>query len=235
MNRFDEKHEILAIIPARGGSKGIPRKNIKELCGKPLIAYSIEVALKSKWINRVIVSTEDEEIAEISQNCGAEVPFLRPAELAQDHSNMAEAVDHTMMRLRENGYHPHVLVILYPTHPFRSLALLDFLLNKAVNGYNQVITVKIVTHNPCSLFKRTEDARLIPLLKDQTLDAPPSSLSFFRNYGLFQSTTFGGQDKNYLHIIKNPISLLDIDTPEDFYMAEEVIKNNLFDFIQEEG
>ncbi|MBW1723549.1 MAG: hypothetical protein JRH13_15900, partial [Deltaproteobacteria bacterium] len=76
------KPEVLAIIPARGGSKGLPRKNIRDLCGKPLIAYSIEVALRAKLIDRVVVSTEDEEIAEISESFGAEVPFLRPKEMA---------------------------------------------------------------------------------------------------------------------------------------------------------
>jgi CMP-N-acetylneuraminic acid synthetase len=82
--------KVLAIIPARGGSKGIPRKNIRDLCGKPLIAYSIEAAIKSRLINRVIVSTDDEEIAEISKSFGAEVPFMRPVCLAEDRSEQAQ-------------------------------------------------------------------------------------------------------------------------------------------------
>jgi CMP-N,N'-diacetyllegionaminic acid synthase len=89
---LNEKPETIAIIPARGGSKGIPRKNIVDLCGKPLIAYAIEAALKSDMITRVVVSTDDEGIAEISTAYGAEVPFLRPKEMALDRSSIGDAI-----------------------------------------------------------------------------------------------------------------------------------------------
>jgi CMP-N-acetylneuraminic acid synthetase len=93
-----EKPEVIAIIPARGGSKGIPRKNIVDLCGKPLVAYSILAARHAELIDRVVVSTEDEEIAEVAKAWGAEVPFLRPKELAKDTSGIGEAISYTVSR-----------------------------------------------------------------------------------------------------------------------------------------
>ena len=109
---------IVAIIPARGGSKGIPRKNIKELDGKPLIAYIIETALKVEELDRVIVSTEDEEIAEIAKKCGAEVPFIRPEELAKDETPTLPVLQHTVKYLEEKeSYRPDIIVLLYATSP----------------------------------------------------------------------------------------------------------------------
>ena len=116
-----KKPEIVAIIPARGGSKGIPRKNIRDLCGKPLVAYSIEVALKAKKIDRVIVSTDDEEIAEISRSFGAEVPFLRPPELAVDSTTTIDVLVHLVETLKslDNLKFTH-LTLLQPTSPLRN-------------------------------------------------------------------------------------------------------------------
>ena len=92
---------LLAVITARGGSKGVPRKNVLELCGKPLIAWTIEAAQKSNYIDRLIVSTEDEEIADISRSYGADVPFIRPAELAMDDTPGIEPVLHALDLLPE--------------------------------------------------------------------------------------------------------------------------------------
>jgi CMP-N,N'-diacetyllegionaminic acid synthase len=112
---------LLALIPARGGSKGIPRKNISELCGKPLIAWSIEEAQKSNYIDRLIVSTEDEEIADISRSYGAEVPFLRPAELSRDETPGMDPVLHTLEQLP--GY--DWVLLLQPTSPLRTAEDID--------------------------------------------------------------------------------------------------------------
>ena len=109
---------IVAIIPARGGSKGIPKKNIKELCGKPLIAYIIETALKVKELDRVIVSTEDKEIAEIAKKYGAEVPFIRPEELAEDETPTLPVLQHAVKYLeKKEKYRPDLVVLLYATSP----------------------------------------------------------------------------------------------------------------------
>lgn len=117
---------ILAIIPARGGSKGIPRKNIKSLCGKPLIAWTIEEARKSKYITRMIVSTDDPEIAGAAKAYGAEVPFLRPAAISQDLSTDAEFLLHALDWLKEKeNYEPEIVLRLPPTSPLRTGAEID--------------------------------------------------------------------------------------------------------------
>ncbi|MBN1843441.1 MAG: acylneuraminate cytidylyltransferase family protein [Deltaproteobacteria bacterium] len=231
MNFFSqEQPEVLAIIPARGGSKGLPRKNIRDLCGKPLIAYSIEVALKSKLIDRVVVSTEDAEIAEISKHYGAEVPFLRPKEMAQDKSSVGDGINFTVSKLRDDGYFPGVLVTLYPTHPFRTSRLLELLVGKALNGYSPVNTVRLITHTKLSIFSRNGDGGIVPILNSRTLNGSGTRKSFFRSYGLFLGTNYRSFEKAYLHVIKDPVSLIDIDTLPDLFLAEEVIKQGLFDF-----
>lgn len=118
--------EVLAIIQARGGSKGIPKKNIKILAGKPLIAWTIEEAKKSKLLTRLIVSTDDEEIAQIAKQYGAEVPFMRPAEFAQDLSTSLDVNLHALEWLEKNeNYIPDAVVMLPPTTPLRLVADID--------------------------------------------------------------------------------------------------------------
>jgi YrbI family 3-deoxy-D-manno-octulosonate 8-phosphate phosphatase len=118
--------EILALIPARGGSKGIPRKNIRSFAGYPLIAWSIAAAKQSRLITRVIVSTDDAEIAAVARECGAETPFLRPAKFAQDTTTDLPVFEHALQWLEENeGYRPDMIVQLRPTSPIRPKNLLD--------------------------------------------------------------------------------------------------------------
>jgi CMP-N-acetylneuraminic acid synthetase len=118
--------EVLALIPARGGSKSIPRKNLLNVSGKPLVAYSIEQALASAFITRTIVSTDDREIADVARTWGAEVPFMRPAELAQDLSPDVDVFRHALEWLRENqGYACDIVVHLRPTGPVRKVELID--------------------------------------------------------------------------------------------------------------
>jgi N-acylneuraminate cytidylyltransferase len=118
--------EILALIPARGGSKGIPRKNIRDFAGYPLIAWSIAAGLQSELVTRVIVSTDDGEIAAVAREFGAETPFLRPAEFAQDNTTDLPVFEHALAWLKENeGYVPDVVVQLRPTSPIRPRGLVD--------------------------------------------------------------------------------------------------------------
>jgi CMP-N-acetylneuraminic acid synthetase len=227
-----EKPEVLAIIPARGGSRGIPRKNIVDLCGKPLIAYTIDAALKSTAITRVVVSTEDEEIAEISKQYGAEVPFLRPKELAEDRSSIGDAVTYSVRRLSEDGFVPDIVVELYPTHLFRNPRLIDFLISKSSEGYRTVKTVRPIQLSPMSLFSMNGDDSLVPLLTPDTNGDRGQSSIFFRSYGLF----IGANRKAphpfgiYLHRVTDPISLIDIDSYADLHMAKEIIRRKLFAF-----
>lgn len=116
----------LAVIPARGGSKGIPGKNIRELCGKPLIAWSIEAALMSDSVDRVVVSTDCGEIARVAREYGAETPFLRPANLSDDTATTESALLHCLSSLKQNeGYSPDYVVLLQPTSPIRSVDSVD--------------------------------------------------------------------------------------------------------------
>jgi YrbI family 3-deoxy-D-manno-octulosonate 8-phosphate phosphatase len=120
------KPEILSIIPARGGSKGIPRKNIRNFAGHPLIAWSIAAAKQSEFVTRTIVSTDDEEIATIARACGADSPFLRPAELARDETTDLPVFAHALQWLAEHeNYHPEAVVQLRPTSPIRPRTCVD--------------------------------------------------------------------------------------------------------------
>lgn len=122
---------ILAIVPARGGSKGIPRKNILPINGKPLIAYTIEAAKGSKYINKTVVSTDDKEIADISKKFGAEIPCLRPSELADDNSSTIDCIIHMVKFLQEKqNYFPDYVCILQCTSPLRNYSDIDGALEK---------------------------------------------------------------------------------------------------------
>ena len=117
---------FLGIIPARGGSKGIRNKNIRAFAGKPLIAYAIDAAKKSRYLSRTVVSTESEEIARVAKEYGAEVPFLRPKELAEDTSKVFDAIAHLLEKLKtDEGYAPDYIVLLQPTSPLRTAKDID--------------------------------------------------------------------------------------------------------------
>jgi len=110
----------LAVIPARGGSKRIPRKNIKLFCGKPMIAWSIEAAQQSGCFDQIVVSTDDDEIADVARQCGAQVPFVRPAELSDDHTGTSVVVAHAIDWFEARGKQPEQVCCLYATAPFVS-------------------------------------------------------------------------------------------------------------------
>ena len=124
-------NNAIAIIPARGGSKRIPKKNIKDFFGKPLIAYSIEVAQKSKLFKKVIVSTDDKEIASIAKKYGADVPFVRPAELSDDYTGTGDVVNHAIEYLESNGESYEYICTIYATAPFLQVKYL-------VEGYEKL-------------------------------------------------------------------------------------------------
>ncbi|MDA3616037.1 acylneuraminate cytidylyltransferase family protein [Polluticaenibacter yanchengensis] len=146
------KPEVLAIIPARGGSKGLPRKNVLPLLGHPLIAYSIKAALESSVVTRTIVSTDDSEIADVSKKYGAELPFIRPAEFAQDLSTDLEVFKHAIQWLKENeNYVPDYIVQLRPTSPVRPKGIIDTCFNKMKD--NQGDSLRILTDSPLTPYK----------------------------------------------------------------------------------
>lgn len=220
-----KKPEVIAIIPARGGSKGIPRKNIAELAGKPLVAYSVLAARHAKLVDRVVVSTEDEEIAEIATAWGAEVPFLRPKEFATDTSSLHDAIFYTISRLGRGG---RVYVHLYPTSPFRTPAFIDEMLNILFSGYSSVSTVKRLQLDPQLLFIAESDQKLTNILAGP--DSIPSWKTYYRQYPLFKAHFNGSKGKHYFHTVTDKCMLIDIDQPADLLWAESVIKAGLFNF-----
>lgn len=161
------KKKILALILARGGSKGIPGKNIKKLSGKPLISYTIEAAKKSKYINKIVVSTDDDEIAKVASDCGAEVPFIRPDKLATDTARSNDAIIHALDFLKEKeNYKPDYLINLQPTSPLRksediNKAIGTFIRNK--DNYESLISVCESFENPFWM-QKIEDGKLTSLM-----------------------------------------------------------------------
>ena len=166
--------EVLALIPARGGSKGIPRKNIKDLGDHPLIAYSIAAGLSSKLVTRTIVTTDDEEIARIARDYGAEVPFFRPEEFARDDTRDLPVFQHVLAWLQENEeYQPDVVVQLRPTSPFRSPELVDeaiqiLLDNPQANSVRGIVPSK---QNPYKMWQVQDDGQMSPLLDTEFIEA----------------------------------------------------------------
>lgn len=160
-------NKILAIIPARGGSKKVPHKNIKLLAGKPLIAYSIEVALKSKHIDKTIVSTEDKKIAEISEKFGAEV-VERPMEFAKDESPTIDAIMHTIQHFEEKGEYFDIIVLIEPTSPLRKENDLDNAIKifiENINNADSLISVgEVQLENPY-ITKKIENDYVKPLIE----------------------------------------------------------------------
>jgi CMP-N,N'-diacetyllegionaminic acid synthase len=156
---------VLAVIPARGGSKGVPRKNVRPVCGKPLIAYTIEAALAAADVlHRVIVSTDDQEIADVALALGAEVPFLRPAELSGDRVPMVPVLQHAV-RFAEQGERDRYawVCLLQPTEPFRTAAdIREALRLGRRGGCDSVISVVQVFAVHPMLMKRIEEGRLVP-------------------------------------------------------------------------
>lgn len=167
MGKITKKPSIIAIIPARGGSKGIRRKNTRFLGGKPLLAHTIEVALDSKLIDRVIVSTEDEEIAEVSKRHGAEV-MERPEELARDDSPTFDAIMQVINSLSEKGEHFDIIVLLEPTSPLRKDNDLDNAIKLFIENIDKADSLvslgEVHMENP-HIVKKVEDGLVKPLIK----------------------------------------------------------------------
>lgn len=142
---------VLGLIPARGGSKGVPRKNIRVLGGKPLLQYTAEAALSARSLTRVVLSTEDDEIAQVGRRCGLDVPFMRPLELARDDSPTLPVVQHALQQLASAGDQYDAVCLLQPTNPLRAAGDIDAcVVLLETSGADTVISVRPVpaAHNP---------------------------------------------------------------------------------------
>jgi len=224
----------LGLITARKGSKRLLGKNIKLLCGKPLIAYTIEAALASSHLDRVIVSTEDEKITSIARQWGAEVPFRRPDELATDDARSGDVMVHAIEWLSEHeSYLPDALVLLQPTCPLRTGRHID----EAIELYEArqadcIVAVSEPEHHPYWMKTMDRDGQLMPLMEvdlrryhqKQTLPQVWASNSSIyvvqRAFFLAGRNMYGG--RTYGYVMPRSESL-DIDTPWDFHMANLIM------------
>ncbi|MBT3321052.1 MAG: acylneuraminate cytidylyltransferase [Anaerolineae bacterium] len=240
--------EILAIIPARGGSKGIPRKNIRNFAGYPLIAYSIAAGLKSELVTRVIVSTDDDEIAEVSREFGAETPYIRPSVFAEDNTTDLPVFEHALKWLAENeNYHPDMVVQLRPTSPIRPVGCVDdairiLLDNPEVDSVRGVVPAG---QNPHKMWRLPdgENAAMQNLLDvdgiAEPFNAPRQSLppiywqtghiDAIRSRVIVAQKSMTG--KNIFPLMIDPDYTVDIDNLSDWARYEWLVKFSDLDFV----
>lgn len=226
--------KVLGLIPARGGSKGVPRKNIRLLAGKPLLAYTAEAALAAKRLTRVILSTEDEEIAEVGRNCGIEVPFLRPAELAQDATPTLPVVQHVVQLLEMQGEHFDAICLLQPTNPLRRAADIDGCIELMESTEADTVFTMLAVpaeHNPHWVYFRNADGSLhlstgeaTPIPRRQSL--PPafhregSVYVTRRDVLMLRNSLYGERVLGYE---LDPTLSVNIDTLADWAKAEQLL------------
>jgi CMP-N-acetylneuraminic acid synthetase len=229
---------ILGLIPARGGSSGIPRKNIVLLSGRPLLAYTCEAALGSRSLTRVALSTDDEEIAQVGRECGVEVPFRRPAELAQADSSSLAVAEHAVLWLGEReGWHADVLVLLQPTSPLRQARHIDEALEQMASaGADSVVSVVVVPHRFSPyLVMRREDGGLrefwpepVPFDRFRRQELPPlyapngPAILGSQTRTLFECQSFYG--RRLVPYVMSDEDSIDIDTPFDLEFAEWILE-----------
>lgn len=224
---------MIAIIPARGGSKGLPGKNIRLLNGKPLIAYAIEAALKAKHIDRVIISTDDEEIARVAVQYGAELPFMRPEELASDTAMAVDNYIYTIGRLeKESGKTIEAFVVLQPTSPLRIAEDID----GAIELFEQKKADSVISYtqeaHPISWHKYLDDeGRFVDILDANIKNRQDNRISYYPNGAVyvFRTSMIRNRkyytEKSYAYIMPRTRSV-DIDFIEDFEYAEFLLKRS---------
>lgn len=239
------KLQVLAVIPARGGSKGVPRKNIRPLAGRPLIAWMIDAAKGSRYVTRVVVSTDDDEIASVAREEGAEVPFLRPKEIAEDMSTDVEFLTHTLDMLRETeGYTPDIVLRLPPTSPLATSDHIDMgietlLADESLDAVRPIIEAP---KHPYKFWKISEDRKTLQpfLSKEFTgFDEPHNlprqlfpkvhmhtgAMDVMRPRTVLELKSTSGNRLGYFHM--EPEASVNIDSLLDFEIAEQLMKKRL--------
>lgn len=235
---------MIAFIPARGGSKGLPRKNIKILGNRPLIAYTITAALNSRYIDRVVVTTDDEEIAKIAKEYGAEIPFIRPSKLAQDHSRAQDVYLHAAEFMRDNyGSNIEKFIILLPTVPFRTERHID----SAIETFNKLkaetlVSIKRIETPVTWLLKADERGKIINAgfdaenasgnRQENKIYYVPNGAIYILDYELLktQGTYYSDNTVGFLMSEKDSI---DIDTMDDFEYAEFELQRRILGIIND--
>jgi CMP-N,N'-diacetyllegionaminic acid synthase len=233
----DVTGEVLALIPARGGSKGIPRKNIMNVGGKPLIAWSIQQAIQSTRITRVVVSTDDAEIASVARECGAEVPFIRPAEYADDMSPDIDVFRHALGFLADrDSYQPELVVHLRPTGPARRVPDIDLAIDLLHEHplADSVRAVSVAHQSPYKMWEVQDDGTMEPVLRLRGMTdcqsqprqlLPPvywqnGYVDVLRPRAVFEKNSMWG-DTVLPFVVKT--RLFDLDYPEDIGPMEEAL------------
>lgn len=227
---------IVAIIPARGGSKGIPRKNIVSLGGKPLLAWSIAAALDCPEIGRTVVSTDDEEIAAVARQYGAEVPFMRPSELARDDTVDYPVFHHALTWLRDNeGYTPELVVHLRPTSPFRRSGLIGEALSH-LERHPDADCLRTISEAPLTPYKmwRKDGDYMRPFAQIEGVesynmprqDLPPvywhnGVLDVIRARTILEQGSISGS--RIIHLEMADTDVVDIDNRQDLIRAEAIL------------
>ena len=224
-----DRVKILGLIPARGGSKGILRKNIKVIAGKPLIAWTIEAALRSRFLDAVIVSTDDEEIATVARQCGAQVPFMRPAALADDFTPGLDPVFHALSKLPEFDS----VLLLQPTSPLRTTDDIDSCIDMAKkNSAPCVVSVSEPDVHPYWVYRLNDDQTMRALVEtheavNRRQDLPlvyalNGALYFANSLWLTRQQKFM-TDETAAYVM-SPERSIDIDTPLDWKLAELLLR-----------
>ena len=236
--------EVLALIPARGGSKSIPRKNIESFAGRPLIAYSVAAGLAARRVDRVVVSTDDEAIAAIARRYGAETPFLRPAQYSQDETPDLPVFRHALQWLAEHeGYLPEVIVQLRPTSPFRRVRHIDRAVELLLERpeADAVRTVCIPFQNPFKMWRIDADGFMRPLMNvgsPEPYNMPRQALpDVYWQTGyvdaawsktILEKNSMTGE--KILPLIIGPEEWVDIDSPDDWRRAERLLESGEITF-----
>ena len=222
---------MIAFIPARGGSKGVPGKNIKEICGKPLIAWTIEAALKAEGVDRVIVTTDDEDIARVAREYGAEVPFMRPAELSSDTASAIDVYIHaTEFVMNETGNQIEKFMVLLPTVPLRNETHIDEAIAQFVADEATTLISFAEAEVPASWYHTTdENGRVhnagfgqgITMTNRQNNETyiVPNGAIYILDYELLKTKRTYYCDNTVAYIMKREESI-DIDYPIDFEFAQ---------------
>lgn len=236
--------EVLAIVPARGGSKSIPRKNIRPFAGHPLIAYSIAAGLAAEEVGRVLVSTDDEEIASVARRYGAETPFLRPPEFSQDSTPDLPVFQHALHWLAENeGYQPDIVIQLRPTSPLRRVWHIDQAVCRLLERpeADAVRTVCVPFQNPYKMWRIGPDGRMRPLMETEfrePYNMPRQALpEVYWQTGYVDAAwtdTILGKDSmtgDYiLPLVIDPSEWIDIDSPDDWRRAARLLESGELSF-----
>lgn len=241
------KPEVLAIIPARGGSKGIPRKNIRSFAGYPLIAYSIAAGLQSELVTRTIISTDDDEIAEVARQWGAETPFMRPAEFARDNTTDFPVFEHALTWLADHeNYHPDVVVQLRPTTPVRPLHCVDDAVRMLLDhpGADSVRGVVEAGQNPFKMWRLDPAThQMRPLVGvdgiKEAYNAPRQQLpavhwqtghiDAIRPRTILEKKSMSGD--LILGLVIDPSFTVDIDTPADWIQYEQLVNSGTLQMV----